>query len=371
MNDEVSADRFTARARFLTTTELVAEARRRLSDAAWDYVCGGAESETTVARNRYALDAIALRPRVLRNVESTDVGTTFLGARRRLPLLLAPIGGMTAIDPDGALPVARAAAEFGCIMMVSSVTDPALEDVARAAGEQFVYQLYVHGDDRWVGEQAKRAQDAGCKAFCVTVDVPHYSRRERALIGRHAVPGRPFDSLRAGEEFAMRADWRLIDKLRRKLKVPLIVKGISTAEDAALAVEHGVDIVYVSNHGGRQLDHARGAMDVLPEVLSTVRGKAAVVIDGGFLRGTDIVKALAMGASLVGIGRLQVLALGAGGQEGVVRMLELLELELKITLKLLGVNGYAELDGNFLHPGVPVGRTEPFGTFPLLASLLK
>ena len=127
----------------------------------------------------------------------------------------------------------------------------------------------------------------------------------------------------------MRVDWAFIAKLKRKLKVPLIVKGIATAEDAALALENGVDVVYVSNHGGRQLDHGRGAMDILPEVASTVRGKAEIIVDGGFMRGTDILKALAMGAKLVGLGRLQALALAAAGREGVVRMLELLEAELE------------------------------------------
>jgi glycolate oxidase len=365
------ADRFTARARFLTTTELVAEAKRRLSAAAWDFVCGGGESETTMLRNRYALDAIALRPRVLRNVEATDVGVQFLGARRRLPVVLAPLGGLTVVDREGALPIARAAAELGCLMILSCVTDPPLEAVANVAGEQLIYQLYVHGDDRWVAEQAKRAQGAGCAALCLTVDVPHYGRRERSLIRRHAIPGRPFDALRAGEEFAMRADWRLVDLLKKELEVPLIVKGIATAEDAALALEHGVDVIYVSNHGGRQLDYARGAMEVLPEVMSVTRRKAKVIVDGGFLRGTDIVKALAMGADLVGLGRLPALALAAAGEAGVVRLLELLEVELSVTLKLLGVNGYGELDGSFLHPSVPVGPVAAFGAFAHLQELLR
>jgi glycolate oxidase len=373
MADEITAPAAAANASgagFLTTTEIVAEAKRRLSEAAWDFVCGGAETETTVARNRYALDAIALRPRVLRNVENVDACRDFLGARRRLPILLAPIGGMTVIDAGGALPVARAAAEFGCLMMLSSVTEPALEIVAQAAGEQFVYQLYVHGDDRWVAERVDRALGAGCRALCVTVDVPHYGRRERSLLRRHSIPGRPFHVLRAGEEFAMRLDWTFVAGLKRRLeKVPLILKGIATAEDARLALEHGVDVIYVSNHGGRQLDHGRGAIDILPEVSSTVRGKAQIIVDGGFMRGTDIVKALAMGANLVGLGRLQALALAAAGQEGVGRMLELLELELKIAMRLLGVTQLNELDGNFLHPAAPVGRSEPLSAFPFLAGL--
>ena len=163
----------------------------------------------------------------------------------------------------------------------------------------------------------------------------------------------------------MRLDWDFIARLKRGLEIPLILKGIVTAEDAALALEHGIDFVYVSNHGGRQLDHGRGAMDILSEVQSAVRGKAEIIVDGGFMRGTDVLKALAMGASLVGIGRLQALALAAAGREGVARMLELLETELVVAMKLLGVTRLDELDGSCLHPTLPVARSEPLGAFPL------
>jgi isopentenyl diphosphate isomerase/L-lactate dehydrogenase-like FMN-dependent dehydrogenase len=358
-------------ARFLTTTELVARARANLSGAAWDFICGGAETETTLPRNRYALDAIAFRPRVLRPVDSTDVTTEAFGAKRRLPVLLAPLGAMTEFHDAGALSSAEAASDFGCLMMLSSVTEPGIDVVAKAGGKQLIYQLYVHGDDRWVSDRVKRAVDAGAQALCITADVPHYGRRERSLVRRHTLAGRSRGGLRSGEEHAMRVDWAFIAKLKRKLKIPLIVKGIATAEDAALALENGVDVVYVSNHGGRQLDHGRGAMDILPEVVSTVRGKAETIVDGGFMRGTDVVKALAMGADLVGLGRLQALALGAAGREGVVRMLELLETELTVAMKLLGATRIEELDGNFLHPTVPVVRPDPFGAFPLLGLFEK
>ena len=351
---------------FITTTELVAEARRRLAPAVWDYLCGGAETETTLARNRQALDAIALRPRVLRHVEAPDASADVFGAKRRLPLLLAPVGGMTEFHPDGALPVAEAAAEFGCPMLLSSVTRPELEVVASVAGGQFAYQLYVHGDERWVAEQARRAQDAGCVAFCVTVDVAHYGRRERSLIRQYSLPGRPFHRLRPGEEHGMRLDWSFVERLKTSLTVPLVLKGIATAEDAALAVQAGVDWIYVSNHGGRQLDHGRGAMDILPEIQAAVRGKASIAIDGGFMRGTDVLKALAMGADAVGMGKLQALALAAGGRSGVIRMLELIETEIHVAMKLLGVGRLAELDGNCLQPAANVGRTDVLGALPLL-----
>ena len=352
-------------ARFLTTTELVTAARARLSGDAWDYICGGAETETTLLRNRYSLDAIAFRPRVLRNVDKTDTSTKAFGARRRLPVLLAPLGGMTVFHDAGALPCAEAARRFGCLMMLSSVTEPGLDRVVAAAGEQLIYQLYVHGDDRWVGERVAKALAAGVQAFCVTVDVPHYGRRERSLLRRHQLPGRPFAGLRVGEEHAMRLDWAAVAKLKRRLgDMPLIVKGIATGEDATLALEHGVDAVYVSNHGGRQLDHGRGAMDVLPEVVSAARGKATIIVDGGFMRGSDVIKALAMGADLVGLGRLQALALAAAGRDGVTGMFELLETELTVAMKLLGVTRLAELDGNFLHPTIPTALPRSLGGLP-------
>jgi glycolate oxidase len=320
-------------------------------------------------RNRYALDAIAFRPRVLRNVETTDLSVEFLGLKRRLPVLLAPLGAMTLLHDEGALPSAQAAAVFGVPMMLSSVTEPSLETVAAAAGGQLIYQLYVHGDERWVLERVQRAEDAGCRGFCLSVDVAYYGRRERSLHRRHVLPGRASGGLRAGEDNAMRVDWAFVERVKRKSTLPIIVKGIATAEDAALAVQHGVDVVYVSNHGGRQLDHCRGTMDTLPEVVGATRGQAVIVVDGGFMRGTDVLKALAMGADIVGLGKLQALALAAAGAQGVVRMLELLETELAVSMKLLGAGACGDLDGDCLHPAVPLARPDVLGAFPLLASL--
>jgi glycolate oxidase len=277
---------------------------------------------------------------------------------------------MAEFHQPGALSSAQAAREFGCLMMLSSVTEPAIDAIAKVAGDQLIYQLYVHGDDGWVEDRVKAAIDEGVQALCVTADVAYYGRRERSLLRRHALAGRPVAGLRGGEEHAMRVDWTFIEKLKRKLEIPLIVKGIATAEDAGLALDNGVDVVYVSNHGGRQLDHGRGSMDMLSEVMTTVRGKAKIIVDGGFMRGTDIVKALAMGASLVGLGRLQALALAAAGRAGVVRMLELIEAELEVAAKLLGVTKLDELDGSFLHPTVPIARPEALGAFPLLDGLL-
>jgi isopentenyl diphosphate isomerase/L-lactate dehydrogenase-like FMN-dependent dehydrogenase len=349
-----------------TTTELVALAKARLPAPVWDFVVGGAETETTILRNRHALDGIAFRPRVLRDVENTELGTKFLKKKRRMPVLLAPLASLTDIHPEGALPIARAAKEFGCLMMLSSVAQQDLETVARAAGEQFVFQIYADGDERWVLDMAKRAVAAGSQAVCLTVDVPTFGRRERGLHRRQTIAGRQFGQLRAGEAHRARADWTLVERLKRGIDVPLMIKGIQTAEDAELALKLGVDVLYVSNHGGRQLDHGRGAIDLLPEVASTARGKAEIVIDGGFVRGTDLVKALAKGAAMVGLGRLQALALGAGGEQGIVRMLELVETELRVTMKLLGANAVAELDGTYLQPAAPMTAPGLLSAFPLL-----
>ncbi len=237
----------------------------------------------------------------------------------------------------------------------------------RRAGDNLVFQLYADGDDRWVIDAAKRAADAGCKALCMTVDVPTFGRRERHVHSRHTISGRPFGGQRTGESYRGRADWKIVDKLRRALDVPLMIKGTQTAEDAALALEHGVDVIYVSNHGGRQLDHARGAIELLPEIVAAVHGKAELVVDGGFMRGTDILKGIARGAAMVGIGRLQAFALGCSGRSGVLRLLELIEVELRVTMKLLGVNRCAELDRTYLQAAPAVVAPEPLGAFPLLA----
>ena len=231
--------------------------------------------------------------------------------------------------------------------MVSSVTEPGLEEVAQAAPDALrIFQLYVRGDDAFVNDHVERAIKNGYTAFCFTVDTAHYSRRERDLAKRYQTAGR---RRVAGRKFQMELDWRAIDRIKQQYKIPIIIKGIATAEDAKLAVEHGIEWIYISNHGGRQLDHGRGSMDVLPEVADAVAGRAKIMIDGGFYRGSDVVKAIALGADLVGMGRMQCYALAAGGAAGVVRMLEILEDEVQRSLGLLGVNTFADLNKSYLH----------------------
>jgi isopentenyl diphosphate isomerase/L-lactate dehydrogenase-like FMN-dependent dehydrogenase len=349
---------------FQNLHEFVRKARINLNQNDWDYIVGGTETETTLRRNRMALDEIAFRPRVLRDVSRVDTSVEAFGRKLRLPVLLAPVGALETFDPGSAASVVRGAGRFGAAHMLSSVSEPGLEKVAKAAPDAMrMYQLYVRGDDGFVEDHVSRAIDNGFAAFCLTVDTAHYSRRERDIAKRYVRSSR----LRvSGGEFQMGLEWRTVKLIKDKYRIPLIIKGIATAEDAVIALDHGVEWIYVSNHGGRQLDHGRGAMQMLPEIVAAVAGRAGIMVDGSFCRGTDIVKAIAAGADLVGIGRLQCWALAAAGEEGIVRMLELLEDEVIRCLGLLGVQNFAGLDKSCLHATTPTAPSDVFSAFPLL-----
>jgi glycolate oxidase len=314
-------------------------------------------------RNRMALDEIAFRPRVLRDVRKVDGSVEQFGRKMRLPVMLAPVGALEIFDPHGAASVARACGTFGAAHMLSSVSEPGLEKTAEAAPDALrLYQLYVRGDDAYVADVVSRAEKANYAAFCLTVDTAHYSRRERDIAKRYVRESR----LRAtGGDFQKGLEWRTVKMVKDKFKIPLILKGIATAEDAQIAVDHGVEWIYVSNHGGRQLDHGRGAMHVLPEIVDAVKGRAKIMVDGGICRGTDIVKAIAAGADLVGIGRLQCWALAAAGEAGVTRMLELLEDEVLRCLGLLGTTSFAEVNKSCLHQATATNAPSVFSAFPL------
>ena len=350
---------------FQNLHEFVRKARANLDQNAWDYIVGAAETETTMRRNRMALDEIAFRPRVLRNVARVDPSAELFGRKLRLPVMMAPVGALEIFDPEGSgASVARGAGRFGAAHMLSSVSEPGLEKVAEAApGALRIYQLYARGDDAFVEDRVSRSIDAGYAAFCLTVDTAHYSRRERDIAKRYVRASRARST---GGDFQKGLEWRTVKLIKDKFKIPLVIKGIATAEDAAIALDHGVEWIYVSNHGGRQLDHGRGAMQVLPEISAAVAGRARIMIDGSFCRGTDIVKAIAAGADLVGIGRLQCWALAAAGETGIVRMLELLEDEVVRCLGLLGVRNFAELDKSYLHAAAPTNLPHVFSAFPLL-----
>jgi isopentenyl diphosphate isomerase/L-lactate dehydrogenase-like FMN-dependent dehydrogenase len=349
---------------FMNLHEVVHKARQNLNQNAWDYIVGAVETETTLRRNRMALDSIAFRPRVLRDVSKIDTSTEILGRKLRLPIVLCPVGSLESFHPEGAEPVVKAAGEFGVSHMLSSVCDPGLEGVAKGAPDALrMFQLYVRGDAAWVDDYVERAITNKYAAFCLTVDTAHYSRRERDIAKRHITGGRRRAS---GREFQAALDWKTVDRIKSKFKIPLAIKGIATAEDAKLALDHGVDFVYVSNHGGRQLDHGRGSMDVLPEIVEAVAGRAKIIIDGGFYRGSDVVKAIALGAHLVGLGRMQCYGLAASGQAGIVRMLELMEDEMIRSMGLLGVTSLGKLDASYLHAAAPANPANVFSAFPLL-----
>ena len=354
----------TAPSDLLNLHEIIAKARQNLNQNDWDYIVGGVESETTLRRNRMALDAIAFRPRVLRDVSKVDASVSRFGRTLRLPVVLAPVGSLESFHPAGAESVVRAVDKFGAGHMLSSVCDPGLEQLAAAAPDALrLYQLYVRGNEAWVDDHVERAIAHGYAGFCLTVDTAHYSRRERDIAKRFVTAGRRRVQ---GRAFQSALDWRTVKRIKSRFKIPLIIKGIATAEDAAIAVDHGVEWIYVSNHGGRQLDHGRGSMDVLPEVVAAVAGRAKIMVDGSICRGTDIVKAIASGADLVGMGRMQCFALAAGGEAGVVRLLELLEDEVERCLGLLGVNTFAELDRSYLYAAAPANVPHVVSAFPLL-----
>lgn len=345
--------------------EFVTLAKTKLDQGPWDYIAGGSETETTLIRNRLALDSLAFRPRVLRNVEGVSPRARFMGRDLRIPVILAPIGSIEDIVENGAVAPSCAAATFGVVHMLSSVAQPGLEEVARSNLNHKLFQLYVRGDEAWIDDIVARVIAAGYAGLAITVDLDHYGRRERDLAKRYkptarrAAPG-----VRGHQE---RFAWADIERIKARHKIPLILKGIATAEDAAEAVERGIDVVYVSNHGGRQLDHGKGTIQVLPEVVEAVRGRAEVVVDGGIMRGTDIVKAMALGANAVGIGKLQAFAAVAAGEAGVVRMLEILEDEVIRCLGLLGVRSFGGLTPRHLEQITPIpGRLGMASAFPLL-----
>ena len=347
---------------FVCNQEIIQMARRNLPDNVWHYLTGGAESETTMRRNRYGLDSIAFRPRVLVDVCQIDASATLLGHKLKIPVVLAPIGSLQSITPSGGVAVARAAEQFGTLNFVSSVTEPSLEEIAASSRNTKIFQLYVQGDMKWVENLLTRVKRAGYSALCLTVDTAHYGHRERQMMDRWLPPSRRG----AGYEYRAGLTWETLDAIKEMAGLPLILKGVATAEDAAIAVEHGVGAIYVSNHGGRQLDHGRATIDMLPEIVEAAGDKAEIILDGGILRGSDVVKAIALGARAVAIGKLQGWGLAAGGQAGLVRVLDILESEIVTTMGLLGITRLDQLTSSYLCKVQPMGAAHEMSAFPHL-----
>jgi glycolate oxidase len=352
---------------FVSLQEIVLTARRNLSQDLWDHLSGGADSETTLLRNRQALDALALRQRVLVDVRKIDITTKLLGQTLASPVFLAPVGGFVGFaHPEGACNVARAAVAHGTTAFISTAAKPSIEAAAASVREPLIFQLYVRADRKWVEDIIDRAKGSGYRALCVCVDRNYYGRRERDIVSRANVREGFGDP-----SFQMALSWSDVGWMKERMKGPLILKGIATAEDARLAVEHGADVVYVSNHGGRQLDHAQATIEVLPEVVAAVHGRAEVLWDGGVQRGTDVVKALALGARAVGVGKMLGWALAAAGQAGLKRMLELMDVEIRTAMGLMGVTSLAQLNPSWVRKAEPVRPASQTNTYPLFEERLR
>ena len=345
---------------FVTNQEVIMAARRNLTQDVWDYLSGGAESETTMRRNRLGFDSLALRPRVCVDVSKIDTSTTFLGQKLRIPVMMAPIGSLQTITPEGGVAVAKAAAVFGTLNFVSSVTQPSLEEIAASTTHPKIFQLYIRGGLDWCEEILQRVKKAGYIALCLTVDTAHYSRRERQMMNRWLPPSKRAETRR---HFQAMVTWEMMAAIKKLAGLPFILKGVATAEDAKIAVDQGVEVIYISNHGGRQLDHGRATIEILPEVIAAVNGQADVILDGSILRATDILKAVALGAKAVTIGKLQGWGLAAGGDTGLVRVLELLEEELVIDMGLLGVTRIDQVNASYVCKAPPVSFPHEMSAF--------
>ena len=345
----------------LNLAEYEQAARARLPQMVYDYYAGGSGDEVSVRDNELAWSRVRLRPRVLVDVGACDLSTTVLGRPVAMPVLTAPCGANVLAHPDGELAVARATAAAGIVQVLSTMAGHSLEDVAaasdaaEAAGGARWFQLYCYRDRGITRELVARAEAAGFLALCVTVDVPVLGYRERDARNRFRLPPgvrlanikQQFEELDSGsallqyvnDQFDPCLTWESVDWLRSITRLPVVLKGVLAAEDARLAVEHGAAGIIVSNHGGRQLDGAVATCDALPEIAEAVAGAsevAEVYVDGGIRRGVDVLKALALGARAVLIGRPYLWALAVDGEAGVLRVLHMLRDELRRSLALAG-----------------------------------
>jgi 4-hydroxymandelate oxidase len=330
-------------------------ARSRMQPSAYDYYAGGAGDERTLSANRTAFDQITLRPRVLVDVSTIDVRTTVMAQSVEFPVLLSPTAFNRLAHPEGELAAARAAHAAGTIMIGSTLSTCSLEDAAAAGGGPMWFQLYVYKDRGMTEELIARAEACDYRALVLTVDTPLLGRRYRDVRNQFVLPEgismRNFDAamthaVRWGAHSSFSAyvhdlfdatlTWDAVEWLRSRTRLPVVVKGILTGEDARLAMDSGVSGIIVSNHGGRQLDGATASIDALPEVIDAVAGRADVLMDGGVRRGTDVLKALALGARAVCIGRPYLWALAAAGETGVRDVLRILRDELVLAMALSG-----------------------------------
>ncbi len=353
-------------AEFLTLHEIVKRAKQNLDQGAWDYLIGGADTESALRRNRAGVESWVFKPRILNDVSDVQCSTELLGTPLRIPVVMPPIGSIQVFEENGAAGVAKAVQEFGILQILSSVCLPAFEDLAREVPGPRIYQLYLMGDQSWMDDIIARAIEAGYTGFCLTADTQAYSRRERDMLKRYVpLSGRMAGSGDFGAQATM--SWETVAHIKETFDIPLVIKGVGVAEDARRCVESGVDVVYVSNHGGRQLDHTRACIDALPEVVQAVDGRVPVLVDGGFMRGADVVKALCLGATAVGMGRFEGLAVAAGGQHALLQALHILEHEIKTTMALAGISSLDQLGPELLTREAPLAPAHVLSAFPFLA----
>ena len=345
--------------------EYEALAKERLPQAEYDFIAGGATDEITLRRTRAVFDAIMLRPRMLVDISQPDLSTTVLGQPIPFPILVDPAGGHGRAHADGELATVRAAGAMGTVMILSSGSTYRLEEVAQAATGTIWFQQYLYKDQGLTQRMAHRAQEAGYSALCLTLDSTVRAKRERNIRNNYSSPSSPnYAGLEVPSEYSWglssdaprgvnrlidrAATWPYIDWLADHTPLPLVVKGIMTAEDARLCAEHGVKGIIVSNHGARQLDTTFASIEVLPEVVEAVDGRCEVYLDGGIRRGTDVLKALALGARAVLIGRPLFWGLAVDGEVGVRTILQMLRDELEMAMGMCGRPTIASLDRSVL-----------------------
>jgi len=321
-------------------------ARPRIQPQHWDFYHGGSDDEVTLRANRTAFERIRLRPRMLVDVSTIDTSTTALSTSISMPVMVAPTAQHGLAHTEAECATARAAGRAGTIMVASTSSTRSLEEIAEAATGPLWFQLYVYPTLE-VGEKlVRRADAAGYQAIVVTVDLPRLGNRERDKRSGFVIS---FEGNFVNEQKIRSRDkiiftWDRIAWLRSLTSLPILLKGILTAEDALLAVEHGVDGIIVSNHGGRQLDGVLSGIEALPEVVEAVNGRCEVYMDGGIRRGTDVLKALALGARAVLIGRPILWGLAVSGEAGAFHILEILRSELELAMVLSGRPTIASID---------------------------
>lgn len=332
-------------------------AKRVMSHMAYEFVASGVGDEHTLRWNTEAFVKMRLRPRILEDVGKTNTEVSLFGRTLPSPVLLAPTAYHRLYHRDGELGTSRGAGMAGATYVVSTNTNTPIEDIAREARAPLWFQLYIQSDRGFTREVVERVQAAGCQALCLTVDLPTGGPRNRQQKAGFKLPPNLSTPYMYDRNKGLRADlvgdrptetWRDVEWLRSFTKVPLLLKGVMTADSARRGVAVGAAGIMVSNHGGRSLDGLPATIDALPEVVSAVGDQVPVLVDGGIRRGTDVVKALALGARAVLIGRPYLYGLAVGGPEGVSRVVSLLNQELRMSLKLLGRPSVANIDRSVL-----------------------